>query len=113
ETCLSRKDYYGNACVWLPDDTNDFTWASGSPCQMDPTLPPPVQLVYSRAPSNSENEGTSYAVYATVGERGIITNITFEYDGASSTINAVDCIDSDGSTDGWTNPDAILPYLNV
>ncbi|GBG30647.1 Hypothetical Protein FCC1311_068672 [Hondaea fermentalgiana] len=114
ETCLSRKDYYGNACVWLPDNTNNFTWTSGSPCQMDPTLPAPVQLVYSREPFNANNVGNlSYAVFATIGERGIITDVTFEFGGVNATINAVDCINSDGSTDGWTNPDAILPYLNV
>ncbi|GBG31840.1 Hypothetical Protein FCC1311_080652 [Hondaea fermentalgiana] len=113
DTCRGRKDYYGNQCVWLPDEGDNLEWTTGSKCQMDPTLPPPVQLVYRRAPSNSENQGIGYAVYATVGERGIITHVTFEYNGQNSTIDAAKCITTEGSTDAWTNPTEIEPYLTV
>ncbi|GBG31841.1 Hypothetical Protein FCC1311_080662 [Hondaea fermentalgiana] len=116
EVCESRLDYYGNACVYLPDVPNS-TWVdfdvSGSPCQMDLSVnPAPVQLMYSRRPLQANNGPTPFAVYAEIGERGIIPTIIIEYDGVNASLSANDCIASNGSWDAWVNGDAIREFGN-
>ncbi|GBG30649.1 Hypothetical Protein FCC1311_068692 [Hondaea fermentalgiana] len=109
--CESRTDYYGNQCVYLPDQEGS-TWSDfdtdGSPCQMDPSAEAPVQVMYSRAPLSGS--GDSYAVSATIGERGIMTSITIEYNGVSSTLSSDDCIANPGETSAWSNADNIADY---
>mmetsp|Transcript_3550 Transcript_3550/g.5924 ORF Transcript_3550/g.5924 Transcript_3550/m.5924 type:complete len:1118 (+) Transcript_3550:112-3465(+) len=116
ETCESRVDYYGNQCVYLPDEP-DSNWTSfdndGSPCQMvlQGKNTAPTMTMYSRTPTGGDEP--SYSLVVTIGERGIITQVDISYDGVVSSLDAQTCLDTAGSWDAWSNADNIRDFGNA